>query len=67
MLQQEFVQTQTALPQRGVQSVLRLLSEGATIPFIARYRKEQTGGLDEVQVASIRDQAKRFDEIISPF
>ncbi|MDG1330691.1 MAG: Tex family protein [Crocinitomicaceae bacterium] len=65
MLQQEFVQTQTTLPERGVKNVLSLLSEGATIPFIARYRKEKTGGLDEVQIASIRDEAKRFDDLIS--
>ena len=65
MLQQEFVQTQTALPERGIKSVLTLLSDGATVPFIARYRKEQTGGLDEVQIAAIRDEAKKFDDIIS--
>jgi uncharacterized protein len=40
-----------------------LLSEGATIPFIARYRKEMTGGLDEVEIAQIRDLAKKYDEL----
>jgi len=65
MLQQEFVQTQTALPERGVKNVLSLLAGGATVPFVARYRKEQTGGLDEVQIAAIRDEAKKFDDIIS--
>ena len=44
-----------ALPEKGVKAVLKLLDEGATIPFIARYRKEATGGLDEVQIAAIRD------------
>ncbi len=39
-----------------VQSTARLLAEGATVPFISRYRKEQTGSLDEVQVAAVRDQ-----------
>ncbi|MEN9361603.1 MAG: hypothetical protein RL095_3138 [Verrucomicrobiota bacterium] len=44
------------LPEKGVAAVLKLLDEGATIPFIARYRKEATGGLDEVQIALIRDR-----------
>lgn len=39
-------------------AVLKLLEEGATIPFIARYRKDNTGGLDEVQVQQIQDEAK---------
>lgn len=41
-----------------VEAVLRLLQEGATIPFIARYRKDQTSNLDEVQIAAIQDEAK---------
>lgn len=41
--------------ERNVQNVLKLLEEGATIPFIARYRKEMTGDLDEQQIISIRD------------
>lgn len=43
------------LPRGGVAAVLRLLSDQATVPFIARYRKEMTGGLDEVQIRAIRD------------
>lgn len=65
MQQQEFVQTQTTLPEKGIQNVLTMISEGATIPFMARYRKERTGGLDEVEIAAIRDEAKRFDDLIS--
>lgn len=65
MQQQKFVQTETNLPENGVQNVLSLLSEGATIPFIARYRKERTGGLDEVEIAKIRDTARKFDDLIS--
>lgn len=42
----------------NVNAVLELLAEGATIPFIARYRKDKTGGLDEVQVQAIEDEAK---------
>jgi uncharacterized protein len=44
-----------SLPQEGVAAVVRLLSEGATVPFIARYRKEATGGLDEVQIRTIEE------------
>ena len=42
--------------------MLELLSEGATIPFIARYRKDRTGNLDEVQIQSIQDEAKALKE-----
>lgn len=45
-----------------VDAVLDLLSEGATIPFIARYRKDKTGGLDEVQIQQIQDEAKVLKE-----
>ncbi|MBW2733618.1 MAG: RNA-binding transcriptional accessory protein [Deltaproteobacteria bacterium] len=44
------------LPRPGVDAVLALLAEGATVPFIARYRKEVTGGLDEVQIRSIEER-----------
>jgi uncharacterized protein len=54
-----------ALPEKNIDRTLRLLAEGSTVPFIARYRKEQTGGLDEVQIAVIRDTAQRFDSIIA--
>jgi uncharacterized protein len=46
-----------------VQAVAVLLDEGATIPFIARYRKEATGSLDEVEVTSIRDRLKQLKEL----
>ncbi len=51
------------IPQHRVQAVLDLLESGATIPFIARYRKEATGSLDEVQVADIQDYWKKFAEL----
>lgn len=54
-----------ALPEKAIQRTLQLISEGSTVPFIARYRKEQTGGLDEIQIASIRDTAQRYDAIIA--
>ncbi|MBQ9215839.1 MAG: RNA-binding transcriptional accessory protein [Prevotella sp.] len=48
------------LQERAVANTLALLEEGCTIPFIARYRKERTGSLDEVQIAAISD---RFDKL----
>jgi len=43
---------------RQVETVLALLAEGATIPFIARYRKDSTGALDEVIIQQIQDESK---------
>lgn len=51
------------LPERGVENTLQLLSSGCTIPFISRYRKELTGGLDEVQIADISEQYVRLNDI----
>jgi len=51
------------LSEKNVAGTLRLLDEGCTIPFIARYRKEQTGGLDEVQIAAISEQNERLKDI----
>ena len=44
------------LARRQTATVATLLAEGATVPFIARYRKEMTGSLDEVQITAIRDR-----------
>ena len=44
-----------AIPEAQVRSVAELLDEGGTVPFIARYRKERTGGLDEVAIQKVRD------------
>ena len=52
-----------ALSEQGVENTLKLLEEGCTIPFIARYRKERTGNLDEVQIASISDLNDRYKEL----
>lgn len=54
------IATALQLPLWQVESTLQLLSEDASIPFIARYRKERTGSLDEVQIASIRDENERL-------
>lgn len=65
MTQQEYVQSNSSLNTRSVQNTIKLLDEGATVPFIARYRKEMTGGLDETEIALIRDLAKKYDDLIS--
>mgnify|MGYP000080322283 FL=1 len=54
------------IPERQISSTLHLLGEGATIPFISRYRKEATGGLDEVQIEQIKEQ-HRLQLIIALF
>lgn len=50
------------LPEQGTANTLQLLDEGCTIPFISRYRKERTGGLDEVQIAAISEMNDRLKE-----
>ncbi len=47
-------------PEQNIIKVIALLDEGATIPFLARYRKEMTGGLDEVQLAHVRQSLERL-------
>lgn len=54
------VAKQLNLPPERVGSALRLLDEGNTVPFIARYRKEATGGLDEVQLRAVASEAQRW-------
>ena len=51
------------IAEQQVLDTLLLLDDGATIPFISRYRKERTGGLDEVQIADISEAYKRFQEV----
>ena len=53
----------TGISARKVEAVIELLEGGATIPFIARYRKEATGELDEVQIADIQDAWKKMQEL----
>ena len=52
-----------SLNERNVAAVVALLDEGATIPFIARYRKEKTGSMDEVQIAAIQTQYIKLQEL----
>ena len=58
-----FISHSLSLPLQSVSSVLTLLNEGCTIPFISRYRKERTGGLDEVQITNISDLYDRLKEL----
>ncbi len=54
---------QTNIPERQVRATIQLFEEGATLPFIARYRKEATGGLDEVQIGAIKDTWQKQQEV----
>ena len=49
---------------RSVEKTIALLAEGATVPFIARYRKEATGALDELQIQSIKTSLEQYDELV---
>lgn len=51
------------LAENQVKNTVDLLDSGATVPFISRYRKEQTGGLDEVEIGNIRDQISQLREL----
>ena len=58
-----FISHSLSLPLQSVSAVLTLLDEGCTIPFISRYRKERTGGLDEVQITDISELYDRLKEL----
>lgn len=57
------VAERTGLPLKGVKAVAELLDEGATVPFISRYRKERTGSLDEVSIRAIETALKQVREL----
>ncbi len=56
--------TVSQVSPKSAQAVLDLAAEGATVPFIARYRKEKTGNLDEVQIRSVLDAYENYNEIV---
>jgi protein Tex len=60
---EEVIAQRTGIPLRQVKNTVELLEEGATIPFISRYRKEHTGSLDEVQIGDIRDVLNQLKEL----
>jgi uncharacterized protein len=54
---------QTGITEKQVRNTIQLFEEGATLPFIARYRKEATGGLDEVQIGAIKDTWQKQQDV----
>jgi len=63
MNQIQYIQNNSTLKTNPIKNTLALFESGATIPFIARYRKEQTNNLDEVEIAQIQDLANTFTDI----
>lgn len=57
------IAAELSVTEKQVQVTINLLEEGGTVPFIARYRKEMTGSLDEVQIAAIRDRNQQLIEL----
>lgn len=57
------ISKELSITQKQVSTTLALLDEGATIPFISRYRKEMTGSLDEVQITAIRDRIQQLRDL----
>ena len=60
----QFIQSQVNTTPKNIEATLKLLSEDCTIPFISRYRKDQTGNLDEVVIEQIAKLSKQYDEIV---
>ena len=54
------------VPRPSVERTMALLAEGATVPFIARYRKEQTGGLEDVQIARVQERVANRLGVLAP-
>src|SRR5215470_3125629 len=59
------VSTTLQISMKSLAAVIELLDEGSTVPFIARYRKEVTGNLDEVQIRAIEEQVGYFRELMA--
>ncbi|HEY0176325.1 MAG TPA: Tex-like N-terminal domain-containing protein, partial [Pedobacter sp.] len=59
----KIIAAELAVTEKQVIATIELLDEGATVPFISRYRKELTGSLDEVQVAAVRDRFQQLREL----
>lgn len=64
MTVQAYILEKTQLPEKGILAVVRLLEDGNTIPFIARYRKEATGSLDEVAIQLVEKHLKDFEILV---
>lgn len=63
MTASEFIAPIVGVSERQVNNTITLLDEGGTVPFIARYRKEMTGQLDEVQILAIKEQYQKYQEV----
>src|SRR5512137_2811698 len=59
----ELIATKLGLHEWQVENTIRLIDDGATIPFISRYRKEMTGSLDEVKLLHIKEEYTRLKEL----
>jgi len=59
-----FIKSKTNLPTKGIENTVQLLNEDCTVPFISRYRKEQTGNLNEVEIAEIVKYKTQFEELV---
>ena len=60
----QLIAQQLGLQYTQVNNTIQLIDEGATIPFISRYRKERTGSLDEVQVEAVKDAKEKMEELL---
>lgn len=60
----EIISKETQISPKQISNTIELLDEGATIPFISRYRKEMTGSLDEVEITTIKERYEKLQEII---
>ena len=65
MNQLRFILREFPWNEKQLSNVLDLLKEGATIPFISRYRKERSGGMDEVQVGRVKELGEQFEALIA--
>lgn len=59
----EIISQRLSIPIRQISPTISLLEDGATIPFISRYRKEATGGLNEVEIGAIKENLERLTEL----
>lgn len=64
MTQIQFIKSIVNTADKNIEATLKLLAEDCTIPFISRYRKDQTGNLDEVEIENIAKLSKQYDEIV---
>jgi uncharacterized protein len=59
----KLIAMELGISERQVDTVIELLGEGATVPFIARYRKERTGGLDDTQLRALAERLDYSDGV----